>query len=88
MCPVVSHPVSARQLMGGYVFLNLVCHIGFSIILRLCSPVPMITAEFVSSFGTLRRARSRTSVPNEYTDIKIKTLSQGGWVKAWVYAES
>ena len=45
---------------------DLVCHIGFSIILQLCSPVPMITAEFVSSFGTLRRARSRTSVPHEY----------------------
>ena len=43
MCTVVSHPVSARQLMGGYAFLDLVCHIGFSIILQLCSPVPMIT---------------------------------------------
>ena len=56
----------------------------------------MITAEFVSSVGILGRARSRTSVPYEYTwtsciyntDIKIKALSQGGWVKAWVYAES
>ena len=27
-------------------------------------------------------------VYNYNTDIKIKTLSQGGWVKAWVYAES
>ena len=90
MCTVVSHPVSTRQLMGGYAFLDLVCHIGFSIILQLCSPVPMITAEFVSSFGALRRARSRTSVPHEYNTwtsgilicIKIKTLRQGGWVKS------
>ena len=44
-----------------------VCAQIYRITLRLCSPVPMITAEFLSSFGTLRRAGSRTSVPHEYT---------------------
>ena len=69
ICLDVSHPVSARQLISrsGDAFLDQVCHIGFSITLRLWYPVPMITAEFVSRFGTLRRAMSMTSVSYEYT---------------------
>ena len=35
--------------------------------LRLCSPVPMITAEFVSSVDIQQIARSRTWVSFEYT---------------------
>ena len=69
ICLDVSHAVSARQLISrsGDDFLDQVYHIGFSITLRLCSPVPMITAEFVSRFGTLQRTTSRTSVSYEYT---------------------
>ena len=59
--PSCFETVSACQLISADAFLDQVCHyIGYNITLRRCSPVPMITAEFVSSFYIQKIARSRT----------------------------
>ena len=58
----------AQQRVNQMLFwTKFVIYVGFSITLRLCSPVSMITAEFVSRFGTTRRSRSRTPVSRQYT---------------------
>ena len=75
ICPVVSKPVRAYQLIKTADFSGpSLLYIGYRKTLRRLSLVPMISAELLASSSVLRRAKSSTSMSCEYNYVNILLL--------------